>query len=73
MESEITTRPIYVRHTGTDGKSHVQQHVVWDAAKFVESQRQAAMKLNDDQKPGAPAKADAQQITHEQYLKERTK
>ena len=65
-------RDIYMRHTNTDGKSFVQTHRVWDADRFVASQQQAASKLNADVKSDAPRKAKAEQITHEQFNRERT-
>ncbi len=67
------TREIYVRHTDTSGQSHVMSHFVWNADKFIAELKEAAQKVNDDQQPGKPRKAAAEQITHEQYLKERTK
>ena len=65
------TREIYVRHTDTSGKSHVMSHFVWNADKFVSGLKEAAQKVNADVKGNGPRKADAEQITHEQYLKER--
>lgn len=73
MTVEITTRDIWMRHTNVDGKSYVAEHRVWDADRFVASQQRAAANLNADQKPGRPRLAKAEQITEEQYLKERTK
>lgn len=67
------TREIYVRHTDTNGAFHVMSHFVWDADKFVAGLKEATSKVNEAQKPGEPRKANAEQITHEQYLKEHTK
>lgn len=65
------TREIYVRHTDTSGKTHVASHFVWDADKFIGELKAAAEKVNQDQKSGLPRKANAEQITREQYLKEK--
>jgi len=73
MTVEMTTRDIWMRHTGVDGKSYVAEHRVWDADRFVASQQQAAADLNARQKQGQPRLAKAEQITEEQYRKEKTK
>lgn len=71
MPLEHIGRDLYLRHTSADGKSHVMQHRVWDADLFIASQEQAVGKVNADQKGDAPRKAAVQQITKDQYLKER--
>lgn len=63
MAAQPHGRDIYLRHTDKNGKSYVQEHRVWDADRFVASQVGAAVKEG--------GKAFAQQITREQYLKER--
>lgn len=63
MALEHVGRDIYMRHTSKEGDSYVQQHRVWDANRFVLSQTEAALKVG--------GKAFVQQITREQYLKER--
>jgi hypothetical protein len=73
MELVHVGRDLYMRHTSDDGKSHVVEHRVWDADRFVISQQCAAEKVNAQQEPGAPRKAAVQQITKDQYLKERAK
>lgn len=70
---ELVSRDIYLRHTDADGKSRVVEHRVWDADRFIASQEEAARKVNAEQKGDAPRRAAVQQITHDQYLKERTK
>ncbi|OWG18286.1 hypothetical protein KDK82_1765 [Delftia sp. K82] len=52
-------RDIYVRHTGKEGNSYVNQHRVWDADRFIAAQQAEAAK--------AGGKAKAEQITEEQY------
>lgn len=69
----LTTREIYMRHTSVDGTSYVASHVVWDADTFIAARQREAAKLNAGQKGNEPRMAAAQQITQEQYLKERTK
>lgn len=72
MTVEITTRDIWMRHTDVAGKSYVAEHRVWDAQLFAASQQKAAANLNADQKKGQPRLAKAEQITEEQYRKEKT-
>lgn len=67
------TREIYVRHTDTSGKSHVMSHLVWHADKFIDSLKDAAQKVNAGTEGDLPRMADAEQITQEQYQKERCK
>jgi hypothetical protein len=67
------TREIYARITGVDGNTYVSSHLVWDANKFIEAQQKAAADANAKQPAGQPRKAKAEQITEDQYLKERTK
>lgn len=59
----LTTRDVFARHTGKDGSSYVEQHRVWDADLFFNAHRAHAAKEG--------GKADIQQITEEQYRKER--
>ena len=40
----MESRDIYLRHTDKKGKSWVQQHRVWDAALFMQSQDADARK-----------------------------
>jgi hypothetical protein len=63
MALEHVGRDIYLRHTDKNGKSYVQQHRVWDAGRFVAAQLAAA--VNEG------GKAFVQQITEDQYRKER--
>jgi hypothetical protein len=72
MPLEMNGRDIYLRHTDTDGHSYVREHR--DAERFIASQQQAAGRLNADalnEVPPKPAKAQVQQITDDQYRKER--
>lgn len=67
-------RDIYLRHTDTNGRAHVQQHRVWDVERFVLSQQKAAARLNVDavkEDPKAKTLAHVAQITEDQYLTER--
>jgi hypothetical protein len=65
MQLEMVGLDVWLRHTDKDGRSHVMQHRCWDRERFVQSQRDAARKQG--------GLADVQQITPEQYKKERTK
>lgn len=74
MTIAMIGRDIYVRHTAGDGKSHVQCHRVWDAARLIASLQSAAAKeAARARADGKPAKHAAEQITEEQYIKERSK
>lgn len=69
--AEMVCREVYVRHTGADGSHHVVEHRVWDAELFIASQEQAARALNDEVKGDGKRLAKAEQITREQYQRER--
>lgn len=75
MYATLAGRDIFLRHTATDGKSHVLLHRVWDAERFIAAQQQSAANLNRDAvsqgaKPTA-CLAKVEQITEEQYRTER--
>jgi hypothetical protein len=63
MALEHVGRDIYMRHTDKDGNCYVQEHRAWDADLFITSQMEAALKVG--------GKSLVQQITKDQYLKER--
>jgi hypothetical protein len=72
----MNVRTIYMRHTSAEGNSYVNEHRVWDADKFIASQQKAAEVVNADhakKNDGQVGKAKAEQITQDQYAKERTK
>jgi len=79
MNAAMTTRAIYARHTDTKGKSFVAEHVVWKddetdgADLFMAARQRETAKLNAESKEATERKAKVEQITHETYLKERTK
>ena len=60
---------IYMRYTDTAGKTTVREQRVWDKDRFVTARQADAAKEND--KASGPKLAAAQQITRDQYLKER--
>lgn len=63
---------LFMRHTDTDGKATVRSTRVWDKALFLAAREAEAQRENAKAKEkGKPALAAAQQITQEQYLKER--
>lgn len=71
MNDRMSTRDIHIRHTATDGKAHVQEHRVWDGAKFFDSLQREASKQNAESKKPAERLAKVEQITEEQYRAER--
>lgn len=68
MQLEMAGFDLFMRHTNTDGKSHVQQHRVWDKQRFLDARSADAAQLNA--KEGSK-KAKAEHITQDQYRKER--
>ena len=71
MNDRMSTRDIHVRHTAGDGKSHVQEHRVWDGAKFIDTLQREAAKQNADAKDPTHRQAKVEQITEAQYRAER--
>jgi hypothetical protein len=63
MNTTFNPRDIFVRHTGKEGNSFVQQHRVWNADRFLEARKADAIK--------AGGKAKAEQITQEQFAGEK--
>lgn len=61
----------YYRSIDANGKTVVRETRVWDKDLFVASLQAAAEKENAGRKPGEKRLAGAQQITREQYVKER--
>jgi hypothetical protein len=59
----LITRDVFARHTDKDGNTYVEQHRVWDADLFFNAHRAHAAREG--------GKADIQQITEDQYRKER--
>ncbi len=71
LADTLQTRDIWVRHTSTTGSSHVQHHRVWDAQRFIDARAKDAAEVNAKQKDGEPRLARVEQITEEQFKKER--
>ena len=63
MTTTTAARDVYARHTDKSGSSYVQTHRVWDAEKFFETRAAEAAKEG--------GKARCEQITQEQFRKER--
>lgn len=76
MPLEHVGRDVFLRHTDTEGKKRVELHRCWDAERFIASVQAAAEKVNADHRaatPPKPALAKVEQITEDQYRKERVK
>lgn len=43
----LTGRDLFVRVTSPNGKSHIQQHRVWDGMRFIESLQEQYRKAKD--------------------------
>jgi hypothetical protein len=67
----ITTHDIYMRYTDASGKTHVQEHRVWDSTRFVAARAADAKAENAKEKDEEKRRHYAEQITEEQYRKER--
>ncbi len=63
MNTTTSARDVYARHTDKSGHSYVQTHRVWDAQRFFKA------RSSDAAKEGG--KARCEQITQEQFIKER--
>jgi hypothetical protein len=63
----LIPRDVYARHTNRDGTTYVTQHRVWDAERFFAARSAEAAK--ERAKEGG--KVSIEQITEEQYRKER--
>lgn len=59
--SEFIVRDLCMRHTSEDGTSYVQKHRVWDADRFIDARRKAAIEAGGKAEP----------ITEEQYAANR--
>lgn len=71
MTLEMMGADLWMRHTGTDGKSYVQHHRVWDRERFTNEQQKAARDVNEKLDAGKPRLAKAEPITEDQYRKEK--
>lgn len=72
MAIENIGQDLFLRHTNTEGRAHVQQHRVWDKEKFLSTRKAEVDKMNAEAKAGEPRKARVDHITEAQYLKERS-
>lgn len=70
-EATIAGLDIFMRYTDPEGKATVREQRVWDKERFLAARQAEADKENARQRVGEPRLAGAQQITREQYLKER--
>lgn len=61
----LVGRDVYARHTGKDGGHYVACHRVWDADRSFAARTAEAVK--------AGGKSRCDQITEEQYLKEKAR
>lgn len=73
MTLAMLGRDIFVRHTATNGVAYVQQHRTWDADRFIIARQLEAEKMNAEVKDGGKRLAKAEQITEEQFRRERSR
>lgn len=71
MPMESNGRDLYVRQTDVNGKASVRMERVWDAERFLAARQRDCEKANNEQKPGEPRKAAIEQITRDQFNKQR--
>lgn len=64
---------LYMRHTDASGRAVVREHRVWDKDAFLAARKAEAERANLDAPEVSPRLASSEQITREQYLRERTK
>lgn len=67
-DTSMVARDLYLRHTGTDGKSFVQCHRVWDADLFLTTKAHEADEANAKVRDGKPRFATVEVITRDEYL-----
>ncbi|MES2910573.1 MAG: hypothetical protein V4718_04245 [Pseudomonadota bacterium] len=78
MQTQMTTRTIFVRSTDTEGKSYTSEHLVWKtdekdgADLFIAARQKDAADLNAKSKNPNQRKAKAEIVTRETYLKEKS-
>lgn len=71
-QASISGRDIYVRHTDTNGKSHVEQHRVWDRDRFIASRQADASQANAKVEGDGKRLAKVELITAEQFKAAKT-
>lgn len=71
MPAELAGFDLFMRHTDVNGKTTVQMHRTWDKARSIASREDDAARENSKQKPDEPRLAKVEQITEDQYQKER--
>lgn len=71
MEVEMRAQDLYLRHTAGNGKSHVVEHRVWDAERFLNAQQAACNKLNAQESDPRMRQAAVSVISRETYIQER--
>ena len=67
----MVTHDVYMRYTDANGKHSVQEHRVWDSSRFVAARAAEAKQLNAKEEDPEKRRHYAEQITEEQYRKER--
>jgi uncharacterized protein YqfA (UPF0365 family) len=68
----MTSLDIFMRYTSTDGAVTTASHGVWDKQRFLDARQAEADKENAKARnEGRKALAKAEQITAEQYRRER--
>lgn len=71
MSAEPCGVDVFMRHTDVNGKKTVMLHRSWDKERTIAARQADAQRENAKQKDGEPRLAKSEQITEEQYLKER--
>jgi triphosphoribosyl-dephospho-CoA synthetase len=71
MAIEMVGQDLYLRHTAGDGKSHIVEHRVWDAEKFLNACQRACNKVNEQESDPRNRQASVTMVTREQYQMER--
>lgn len=71
MATQMTTHDVHMRYTDANGKTHVQEHRVWDSTRFFNTRAADAEQLNAKEENPANRRHKAEQISEAQYRKER--
>lgn len=70
MALEMAGQDLYLRHIDGDGRSHIVEHRVWDAAAFITSLQRACNKVNEQEPNPLKRQNAVVMVSREQYLKE---
>ena len=69
---QLTGHDLYLQYTDPDGRTHIQEHRVWDSEVFIAARMAEVQRANNERKPGTGA-AKVELSNREAYLRSRRK